>query len=377
MNSHVPPILLSVKRREDGTVYKECVDGKQRVTAICQFMDGRISYKDFDTGDTLWYTDNKEVQKNKSLLRKEHRDIFSRRNIICIEYEDLVPQQEREIFLRVQEGVSLTNAEKMATICTPRADFARSLVNQYFTEDKLGHSDIPLNLNRGWDLACFGAMVSLISQWTNADATPKWLVTNDINKWLVERKGGPKRLLKPRSSGKGVMGKGKGKKDEKSDEDTDEDDNVDELISEDEHEAGVPVDESLIKVVKRALDKLVEISDNERSFHALRSLSYAKTIAPVEVIGIVLLVHAICCSISSQERLNLLLPRLVLLFRLKSHKDYKRDLRLRVDVGKYMLSSSRTWSRIPKGCLRTTRMRSCLSLRVSLIRPVRVGTATQ
>ncbi|KAL0066811.1 hypothetical protein AAF712_006212 [Marasmius tenuissimus] len=158
------------------------------------------------------------------------------------------------------------------------------------------------------------------------------------------------------------MGKGKGKKTEESDEDTDEDDNVDELNSEDEHEAGVPVDESLIKVVKRALDKLVEISDNERFFHALRSLSYAKTIAPVEVIGIVLLVHAICCSISSQERLNLLLPRLVLLFRLKSHKDYKRDLRLRVDVGKYMLSVISDMVKDPEGVLKNNENAELLQL---------------
>ncbi|KAK1233815.1 hypothetical protein PQX77_003009 [Marasmius sp. AFHP31] len=109
-------LLTAVKRREDGTVYKECVDGKQSLVAAI-----------------YW------------------------RSTICIEYEDLVPQQEREIFLRLQEGLALTNAEKMATICTPRADFARSLVNQYFTE-KLGHSDISLNLNRGWDLACFAAM---------------------------------------------------------------------------------------------------------------------------------------------------------------------------------------------------------------------------
>ncbi|CAG8528491.1 5557_t:CDS:2 [Acaulospora colombiana] len=51
--------------------------------------------------------------------------------IFLIEYWDLTLAQEQEIFSRVQLGMPLTNAEKLASISSPTVDFAQSLYSTY------------------------------------------------------------------------------------------------------------------------------------------------------------------------------------------------------------------------------------------------------
>lgn len=40
-NFYIPPVIFAVYKDEDGQEVRTCVDGKQRLTSIVKFIDGR------------------------------------------------------------------------------------------------------------------------------------------------------------------------------------------------------------------------------------------------------------------------------------------------------------------------------------------------
>ncbi|KJA14909.1 hypothetical protein HYPSUDRAFT_59115 [Hypholoma sublateritium FD-334 SS-4] len=127
-NYYVPPIVFTVKRNDDGSEIRVCIDGKQRLTSIHRFMLGEIANKDPSTNRKSYFTN---LPGTKGKLIADHlRNIFKYKQITCVEYEDLTAEQEREIFQRVQLGVCLAPADRLPAINGPHADIVRSLRQQ-------------------------------------------------------------------------------------------------------------------------------------------------------------------------------------------------------------------------------------------------------
>ncbi|KAI0337134.1 hypothetical protein BDW22DRAFT_1340401, partial [Trametopsis cervina] len=176
-NVAIPQVILSNEQLKGGREKKTCIDGKQRLTSILR-----------QTGKRLWYT--KEASSTKALLSKNQRQIFETKQISCIEYDALTPEQQREIFQRVQNGVALTAAgtsqnstvTRLRAVSSPRADLIRSL------EKILGSGDFfqPLGWGKamGRDTHCLVLTVYMCA------LQPKVRLVNIpmLEKWLQDGK---------------------------------------------------------------------------------------------------------------------------------------------------------------------------------------------
>jgi hypothetical protein len=167
-NFYIPPVIFAVMRDEDGEEVRICVDGKQRLTSIVKFLDGhvrpplfpplspcmklitlcyrlgvrdRLSYfslavcdvkctsdRDPDTRKLWWYQVPAAHRGRRNEITPEGRRKFEDKRITCgtrhligevlilmtnrnqVEYRALSPASEREVFQRVQLGMSLSAA---------------------------------------------------------------------------------------------------------------------------------------------------------------------------------------------------------------------------------------------------------------------------
>ncbi|KAJ3869502.1 hypothetical protein EV359DRAFT_76621 [Lentinula novae-zelandiae] len=219
-NFYIPPIIFAVETHEDGWESKTCIDGKQRLTSIQRFMDGLIprlflpsnEILDFishhsplcvqtKTREKLWFKkDPSESPKNaakRKILPDKYRQMFSNKQVVCVEYSGLTDADERDIFQRVQLGMALTSAEKLHVITTPRARFIRDLLEEFVSETTLGSPNIPWDKSRGSDFRCISQAVYLMDKWptTKSGAALKHAGSLQlVEKWLsstgVDKKGG-------------------------------------------------------------------------------------------------------------------------------------------------------------------------------------------
>ncbi|KAJ6467520.1 hypothetical protein C8R47DRAFT_1325993 [Mycena vitilis] len=181
-NFYVPPVIFAVNALDDGTETRTCIDGKQRLTSIHRFVDGLIPHKDPVTGDKMWYRDNPDhrTRQSKRILSEKYRNLFDAKAVVCVEYQDLKDTDEREIFQRVQLGVALTPAEKLKVLATPRAQFVRTLQDDFLNNDDSGLSGAALawDRSRGSDFRCLSQTIQCIAhspKTTSIQATEKWL----------------------------------------------------------------------------------------------------------------------------------------------------------------------------------------------------------
>ncbi|KIM74460.1 hypothetical protein PILCRDRAFT_828156 [Piloderma croceum F 1598] len=179
-NYYIPPVIFAVSSSDDGSELRTCIDGKQRLTSIQRFMDGLVRFTDKDslTNQKLWY---KQVGNTKrKLLPKQYMQQFAYKQITCVEYETISPDQEREIFQRVQLGVALTPAERMQAITGPWPTLIREI-----QQELLGESGFDGQLDwghaRGRDFQCLTSIVYLIDK-------PKAAIpgAQQLEKWLQE-----------------------------------------------------------------------------------------------------------------------------------------------------------------------------------------------
>jgi len=120
-NYYVPPVIFNLERvagPNGTTIFKRiCVDGKQRLTSIKEFMEGKIGCH--DSHNQTWYycypTDAKGNINHRSrrILPESVKEEFRLKELICYELLDLSRSQEEDLFSRVQLGVQLTVAEKL------------------------------------------------------------------------------------------------------------------------------------------------------------------------------------------------------------------------------------------------------------------------
>jgi len=93
------------------------------------------------------------------LLPEKYRRLFSNKQIVCIEYMDINDRDEREIFQRVQLGMALTPAEKLAVIKSSRADFVRQLQSTFFKDSSSPFTTLAWDRSRGIDFRCLATIL--------------------------------------------------------------------------------------------------------------------------------------------------------------------------------------------------------------------------
>ncbi|KAG9015874.1 hypothetical protein FRB90_004334, partial [Tulasnella sp. 427] len=128
-NFYIPPIIFRVIEDEVGYEKRICIDGKQRLTSLQRFVDGLIPHIDADDKKKHWFRDGEGPKR--SILPEWLRNAFKQKQLVCIEYYDLDSMWEREIFQRVQLGMPLLPAERMAAHVGPWAIFATTIKQEY------------------------------------------------------------------------------------------------------------------------------------------------------------------------------------------------------------------------------------------------------
>ncbi|KAI0790828.1 hypothetical protein C8Q75DRAFT_106715 [Abortiporus biennis] len=198
-NFYVPPIVFAIVV-EDNEEVMRCVDGKQRLTSIVQFIDGHIPYRDPLTRKAFWwnFTDDYKGRRNK--VPDVWKQEFERKHLTCVSYKNLTDALEREIFQRVQMGVTLTPAEKLQAISSARAEWI-SILDARFVTDSQGLArmiNIEVTRGRGFQnlaqlvYCCFGLPEQLLAStkelhtWLKKDEKPRSEFKTKIEETLTE-----------------------------------------------------------------------------------------------------------------------------------------------------------------------------------------------
>ncbi|BGP22564.1 hypothetical protein Rt10032_c08g3433 [Rhodotorula toruloides] len=101
-----------------------CADGKQRMTAIKNFIEGKFAA-----------LDEKKKRFTYSTMEHQARRVFDSKRMRYGFYRELSDAQEREIFKRVQLGKALDKGEIMNAITSPYALWIHQLRQKYFYVD--------------------------------------------------------------------------------------------------------------------------------------------------------------------------------------------------------------------------------------------------
>jgi hypothetical protein len=136
-NYYVPPLIFkTISGPKPGTNerrrWRTCIDGKQRLTTIRRFFDGEIPY--IDKRRQKWYyrdDPNSTSRITRRILPEEEKEFINNVQIVNIEYEYLTDEQEEDMFQRVQLGVPLTVAEKLAALTGHIPSFVHDIRSAY------------------------------------------------------------------------------------------------------------------------------------------------------------------------------------------------------------------------------------------------------
>ncbi|PPQ94927.1 hypothetical protein CVT25_004413 [Psilocybe cyanescens] len=195
-NFYVPPVIFTVHIDDEGAETRTCIDGKQRLTSIHKYLTEistlthSIWYPDWSltphrfTGKRYWYKDTQTTKsgKRKVLLHPRLRKIFATKQIVCMEYQNLSEEAEREIFQRVQLGMALTPAEKLQVVKTFRSDFIRELQNLYMKEEgSLSNGALQWDTSRGGD---YRGLAQAVYCMDKIDTNFKNVGMPQLEKWL-------------------------------------------------------------------------------------------------------------------------------------------------------------------------------------------------
>ncbi|OCK78145.1 hypothetical protein K432DRAFT_332601 [Lepidopterella palustris CBS 459.81] len=128
---YIPPIIFNIHmvQAPNENVFRRkrrCVDGKQRISSVSAFMQGKIGCHDKHGNKWFYCEKSGEGPKSKRRILPENtKSEFRRKEFTCFEFNDLSPAQEEDLFARVQLGVSLNLAEKMRATSGPWQEFAK------------------------------------------------------------------------------------------------------------------------------------------------------------------------------------------------------------------------------------------------------------
>ncbi|THG98166.1 hypothetical protein EW026_g3967 [Hermanssonia centrifuga] len=146
-----------------------------------------IFYKDAFTQKRFWYKQGLDAKKQQ--LPKQYIQNFANKQIVCMEFEGLTKEQEREIFQRVQLGVALTPAERMQAISGPWPDLVRKIQSEVLGQDGFG-DQLDWGRTRGRDFQCLASIICLIDRHPSAS----FPTAPQLDKWLQQQGPVPVKL---------------------------------------------------------------------------------------------------------------------------------------------------------------------------------------
>ncbi|KAF9222541.1 hypothetical protein BS17DRAFT_735287 [Gyrodon lividus] len=158
-NFYVPPVIFAVQKDADGETIRVCVDGKQRLTSIQKFLDGLIPHRDARTKKSFWFVRSDAQKTTRLEIPESWKRRFAETRITCVEYHNLAPGTEREIFQRVQLGMSLSAAEKLQAISSPWAEWISDLELRHVNCDGGLAELLEWDTKRGRDFQCIAQLV--------------------------------------------------------------------------------------------------------------------------------------------------------------------------------------------------------------------------
>lgn len=135
-NYYIPPVILNKKMVNTDEGPKQrfiCVDGKQRLSSVKLFVQGKIPCKDY-RGENWYFCHDPSVAKGPSkenIMDEAAQKEFLRKEFVSFEYADLSPEQEEDLFARVQMGIQLTSAEKLRASSGPWQELAKCYVDDF------------------------------------------------------------------------------------------------------------------------------------------------------------------------------------------------------------------------------------------------------
>ncbi|KZT18747.1 hypothetical protein NEOLEDRAFT_1173436 [Neolentinus lepideus HHB14362 ss-1] len=181
-NIHVPAFVFAVNVDEDGSERKTCIDGKQRLTALYNFMNGLIPYIDPVTHEKLWYKLDHE-EPHRKLLPESLQRRFANKQLQCVEYQDISVADERMIFERLQMGMSVSYAEKLQMISSARATLVREILQDHFAHtDWISASCSSWDDRRGGNFRCVAQMLYHIEKYPAPD---RMVTSFELERWLT------------------------------------------------------------------------------------------------------------------------------------------------------------------------------------------------
>lgn len=119
-NMHIPAVYLRALDND----YYECVDGQQRLTTIFDFFDNNIEL-------SKKYTPKFAGMKFNELPQSA-KDVFEDHELMIVELTNSTDEEIRELFDRLQRGMSLTSGEKLHAKTGQMHDFAEKLTKNKF-----------------------------------------------------------------------------------------------------------------------------------------------------------------------------------------------------------------------------------------------------
>ncbi|OAX39582.1 hypothetical protein K503DRAFT_865303 [Rhizopogon vinicolor AM-OR11-026] len=180
-NFYIPPVIFAVTKDDQDETIRICVDGKQRLTSIQKFLDGLIPHRDIHTKKSFWFVVSDKQKTTRLEIPEPWKRRFLETRITCVEYHNLSPDVEREIFQRVQLGVSLTAAEKLQAISSPWADWIGDLELRHVNVESRGlGSVLEWDTSRGRDFQCIAQLVYC------CDGLPEHMLptAQKLEKWM-------------------------------------------------------------------------------------------------------------------------------------------------------------------------------------------------
>ncbi|KAK7047707.1 hypothetical protein VNI00_006478 [Paramarasmius palmivorus] len=336
-NFYVPPVIFcewhllrlrnrtplklvpAISKNEDGTKTWTCMDGKQRLTSI-----------KIITRKELFYTYKSDGRRNKKLLPRRLKELFSQKSLYCVGYHNLDFAQEQEYFQRVQMGMPLSFAEILNVNFSPRAALARELEKKAFPHDKgiAEATHIPINTARGKGFQNMVQALCVLSRWEEPDVDiPGLFGNNPQGSWLKQ------------TETREYTAKAKGKSNADGVKVEEEDEDISEVLRE---EKPVAVREAFREKAIAAVDVIVKMAENPRYAHVFSKHQFSATVAPVVMVGWILLVfHA---PEIPQDRL----ADLFLLMRARLHHDHtgevKNNTRCGETVVKFVTDAVKDWA---------------------------------
>ena len=156
-----------------------CIDGKQRLTSIIQFIENKYSIP--IDGKNVYYsrtpTSPKDTFRCLSIMEK---NIFNRQELFIVEYHDLEYIDQKEIFTRMQKGMPLKSGEIIPSFLSSE-HYASMLIDFCDNNEQRCVKHIRNITKRRGHIVIFTKMLCMIS--TSSLACPD---SNCYQKYLIE-----------------------------------------------------------------------------------------------------------------------------------------------------------------------------------------------